>query len=80
MTDAGRRLVDLPARGTVGPADVLRRSPLPADSRPGRIRSRRQQVDVSTGSDGVLAGWLVHEGDPVDAGDPIAQLSPEVSP
>ena len=29
--------------------------------------------------DGVLAEWLVHDGDLVDAGDPIARLYPEVS-
>ena len=45
----------------------------------GSIRSRRDQVDVSAAYDGVLAEWLVHEGDLVDAGDPIARLYPEVS-
>ena len=45
----------------------------------GSIRSRREQVYVSAGYDGVLAEWLVHEGDLVDAGDPIARLYPEVS-
>jgi [acyl-carrier-protein] S-malonyltransferase len=27
----------------------------------------------------VLAEWLVHDGDLVDAGDPIARLYPEVA-
>ncbi|HEY0400099.1 MAG TPA: hypothetical protein VGF00_17000 [Acidimicrobiia bacterium] len=27
----------------------------------------------------MLAEWLVHEGDLVDAGDPLARLYPEVS-
>jgi hypothetical protein len=36
-------------------------------------------VHVSAGHDGVLAEWLAHEGDLVDAGDPIARLYPEVS-
>ena len=36
-------------------------------------------VHVSAGHDGVLAEWLVHDGDLVDAGDPIARLYPEVS-
>jgi [acyl-carrier-protein] S-malonyltransferase len=36
-------------------------------------------VNVSAAYDGVLAEWLVQEGDLVDAGDPIARLYPEVS-
>lgn len=44
----------------------------------GCIRSHRQQVDVSAGYDRVLAGWLVHDGDLVDTGDPLARLHPEV--
>ena len=73
------RLVVAPARGTVSPADVTEGSRLPAGTPLGRIRSRRAEVNVSAGYDGVLAEWLVHEGDLVDAGDPIARLYPEVS-
>jgi [acyl-carrier-protein] S-malonyltransferase len=36
-------------------------------------------LDVSAAYDGVLAGWLVQDGDLVDAGDPLARLYPEVS-
>ena len=43
------------------------------------LKERREEVHVSAGYDGVLAEWLVHEGDLVDAGDPIARLYPEVS-
>jgi [acyl-carrier-protein] S-malonyltransferase len=46
---------------------------------PARFRGRRTEVDVSAPYDGVLAEWLVHEGDLVDPGDPIARLYPEVS-
>ena len=74
---AGRRR--RPARGTVSPADVAEGSRLPAGTPLGLIRSRREEVDVSAGYDGVLAEWLVHEGDLVDAGDPIARLYPEVA-
>jgi [acyl-carrier-protein] S-malonyltransferase len=73
------RLVVAPARGTVVPVDVPEGSRMPAGSPLGSIRSRRAEVDVSAGFDGVLAEWLVHEGDLVDAGDPIARLYPEVS-
>ncbi len=38
----------------------------------------RAEVHVSAAHDGVLAGWLVHEGDLVDAGDPLARPYPEV--
>lgn len=41
-------------------------------------RHDRRRVHVSTAHDGVLAEELVHEGDLVDAGDPLARLYPEV--
>jgi [acyl-carrier-protein] S-malonyltransferase len=75
----GWRLVVAPARGTVSPAALSEGSRLPAGGTLGSIRSRREEVHVSAGYDGVLAEWLVHEGDLVDAGDPIARLYPEVS-
>jgi [acyl-carrier-protein] S-malonyltransferase len=73
------RVVVSPVRGTVSPAEVAEGSRLPAGTPLGCVRSRREEVDVSAGYDGVLAEWLVHEGDLVDAGDPIARLYPEVS-
>ena len=73
------RVVVSPLRGTVSPAEVAEGSHLPAGTPLGLIRSRREEVHVSAGYDGVLAEWLVHEGDLVDAGDPIARLYPEVS-
>ena len=74
------RVVVSPVRGTVSPADIAEGSHLPAGTALGCIRSRREEVRVSAGYDGVLAEWLVHEGDLVDAGDPLARLYPEVSP
>jgi [acyl-carrier-protein] S-malonyltransferase len=73
------RLVVAPARGTVSPADVAEGSLLLAGSPLGTISSRRQQVHVSASYDGVLAEWLVQDGDLVDTGDPLARLYPEVS-
>lgn len=73
------RVVVSPVRGTVSPAEVAEGSRLPAGSPLGSITSRREEVHVSAPYDGVLAEWLVHEGDLVDAGDPIARLYPEVS-
>ncbi len=73
------RVVVSPARGTISPAEVPEGTHLPAGTPLGLVRSRRDEVHVSAGYDGVLAEWLVHEGDLVDAGDPIARLYPEVS-
>jgi [acyl-carrier-protein] S-malonyltransferase len=73
------RVVVSPARGTVSPADIAEGTHLPAGTALGCVRSRREEVHVSAGYDGVLAEWLVHEGDLVDAGDPLARLYPEVS-
>ncbi len=82
MTDPGYdwRLVVAPARGTVRPVDAPEGSRFAAGSPLGVVRGRRDQIDVSAGYAGVLAEWLVHDGDLVDAGDPIARLYPEVSP
>ena len=73
------RVVVSPVRGMVSPADVAEGTHLPAGTPLGCVRSRREEVKVSAGYDGVLAEWLVHEGDLVDAGDPLARLYPEVS-
>ena len=80
VTDPGYdwRVVVAPARGTISPADVAEGTRLPAGSPIGCVRSRREEVNVSAAYDGVLAEWLVHEGDLVDTGDPIARLYPEV--
>ena len=81
MSDPGYdwRLVVAPARGTVSSVSFAEGTHLSAGTRLGLITSRRAEVDVSAGYDGVLAEWLVHEGDLVDTGDPIARLYPEVS-
>ena len=73
------RVVVAPARGTISPADVAAGSRLSAGTPLGRVVGRHEEIHVSAGYDGVLAEWLVREGDLVDAGDPIARLHPEVS-
>ena len=73
------RVVVSPVRGSVSPAEVAEGSRLPAGTPLGVVRTRRDEVHVSAAYDGVLAEWLVHEGDLVDAGDPLARLYPEVS-
>jgi [acyl-carrier-protein] S-malonyltransferase len=73
------RMVVSPARGTVNPAEIAEGTRVPAGTPLGRVCGRREEVHVSAGYDGVLAEWLVHDGDLVDAGDPLARLYPEVS-
>ncbi|RBY85438.1 acyltransferase domain-containing protein [Blastococcus sp. TF02A-30] len=73
------RVVVSPARGSISPAEIAEGTSVPAGTPLGLVRSRREEIHVSAGYDGVLAEWLVHEGDLVDAGDPIARLYPEVS-
>jgi [acyl-carrier-protein] S-malonyltransferase len=73
------RVVVSPVRGTVSPAYVAEGTHLPAGTPLGLVRSRRDEVHVSAGYDGVLAEWLVQDGDLVDAGDPIARLYPGTS-
>jgi len=73
------RVVVSPARGSISPADVAEGTRLPAGTKLATVTGRRETVDVAAGYDGVLAEWLVAEGDLVDAGDPLARLYPEVS-
>jgi [acyl-carrier-protein] S-malonyltransferase len=73
------RVVVSPARGTISPAQIAEGTHLPTGTPLASIRSRRDEIHVSAAYAGVLAEWLVSEGDLVDAGDPIARLYPEVS-
>ncbi|WP_091249086.1 acyltransferase domain-containing protein [Klenkia soli] len=72
------RVVVSPARGTISPAAVAEGTALPAGATLATIAGRRETVEVAAGYAGLLAEWLVAEGDLVDAGDPIARLYPEV--
>ena len=42
------------------------------------VHPEHGEVHVSAASDGVVAEWLVHAGDPVDRGNPLARPHPEV--
>jgi len=72
------RVVVSPARGTISPAAVAEGTALPAGATLATVAGRRETVEVAAGYAGLLAEWLVAEGDLVDAGDPIARLYPEV--
>lgn len=70
------RMVVAPVRGTVVLTDVDEGSNVDAGTPLGVVKSRREEVHLSAGYDGVLAEWLVVDGDLVDAGDPVARLYP----
>lgn len=70
------RMVVAPVRGTVRPAEVGEGADISAGTPLGVVTSRREEVHLSAGYDGVLAEWLVQDGDLVDAGDPVARLYP----
>lgn len=70
------RMVVAPMRGTVVLTHVDEGSNVDAGTPLGIVKSRREEVHLSAGYDGVLAEWLVVDGDLVDAGDPVARLYP----
>ena len=70
------RMVVAPVRGTVGLAEVAEGATIGAGTPLGVVTSRREEVHLSAGYDGVLAEWLVVDGDLVDAGDPVARFYP----
>lgn len=73
------RVIVSPVRGTVQQAGVGEGADVTAGTPLGTIISRREEVNVSATYDGVLAEWLVEDGDLVDAGDPLARLYPGVA-
>jgi [acyl-carrier-protein] S-malonyltransferase len=70
------RLVVAPVKGTV----ILpqqRNDDLAAGDVVVRVATRTDEVDVRTPNAGHLIEWLVRDGDPVSAGQPLARLSGE---
>ena len=70
------RVVVAPVRGTMQHAGVVEGADVAAGTPLGTVVSKREEVHVSATYDGVLAEWLVEDGDLVDAGDPLARLYP----
>ena len=62
----------------MSPSAIAEGTHLPAGAPLGVVRARPDKVHVSAASDEVLAERLVHEGDLVDAADPLARPYPEV--
>ncbi|MBA2554933.1 MAG: acyltransferase domain-containing protein [Geodermatophilaceae bacterium] len=70
------RVIVAPVRGTMQHAGVSAGADVAAGTPLGTVVSKREEVHVSATYDGVLAEWLVEDGDLVDAGDPLARLYP----
>lgn len=73
------RLVVAPANGTVI-LPAQRSTELAAGDLVVRVATRTDEVDVRAPNSGHLVEWLVHDGDPVSAGQPLARLSLEPAP
>lgn len=71
------RVVIAPAGGTFATGDVVEGARVSAGSRLGAVRTRKEDLQVSAGYDGVLVEWLTQDGDLVDPGEPLARLVPD---
>jgi [acyl-carrier-protein] S-malonyltransferase len=69
-------VVIAPAGGTFATGDVVEGARVSAGSRLGAVRTRKEDLQVSAGYDGVLVEWLTQDGDLVDPGEPLARLVP----
>jgi [acyl-carrier-protein] S-malonyltransferase len=70
------RMVMAPAGGTFAADGIPEGTRVQAGSRLGAVRTKREDLQVSAGYDGVLVEWLIEDGDLVDAGEPLARLVP----
>jgi [acyl-carrier-protein] S-malonyltransferase len=79
MTEPGPgwRLAVAPVAGTFRVQAVEPGSSVEPGASVGTVVSNRSESDVAAVHGGVLVEWLVHDGDPVSPGQPIALLHPE---
>jgi [acyl-carrier-protein] S-malonyltransferase len=80
LTDEGLpwQLLVAPARGTVSLPDVEAHATLAAGDVVVRVTTRTEDLEVRVERAGHLVEWLVHDGDPVNAGQPLARVTAEV--
>jgi [acyl-carrier-protein] S-malonyltransferase len=69
-------VVIAPAGGTFATDGVVEGTRVSAGSRLGAVRTRKEDLQVSAGYDGVLVEWLMQDGDLVDPGQPLARMVP----
>jgi [acyl-carrier-protein] S-malonyltransferase len=74
------RVVVAPVGGTFHPVALDEGMHIRAGSPLGTVRTRRDEHQVSAAYHGVLAEWLLEDGDLVDAGQPLARLYPTPAP
>jgi [acyl-carrier-protein] S-malonyltransferase len=72
------QLLVAPARGTVSVADAGLPSTVAVGDVVVRVATRGEELDVRSTRAGHLVEWLVHDGDPVSEGQPLARLAAEV--
>ena len=71
-------VVVAPSGGTFHPdGELAEGARVSAGSRLGAVRTKREDLQVSAGYDGVIVEWLLQDGDLVDAGEPLARLVPD---
>ena len=70
------RVVVAPAGGTFSTDGIAEGTWVRAGSRLGAVRTKKEDLQVSAGYDGVLVEWLLQDGDLVDPGEPLARLVP----
>src|SRR4051794_5501884 len=71
------RLAVAPVAGTFRAAPVTAGTSVAAGTSVGTVVANRTEASVAAAHGGVLVEWLVHDGDPVSPGQPIALLHPE---
>jgi [acyl-carrier-protein] S-malonyltransferase len=70
------RVVIAPAGGVFSTDGITEGTRVRAGSRLGAVKTRREDLQISAGYDGVLVEWLLQDGDLVDPGEPLARLVP----
>jgi [acyl-carrier-protein] S-malonyltransferase len=73
------RMVIAPAGGTFVTGDVPEGTLVGAGDRLGAVRTKKEDLQVSAGYDGILVEWLLQDGDLVDPGEPLARLVPDLA-
>jgi [acyl-carrier-protein] S-malonyltransferase len=71
------RVVIAPAGGTFAAGEVAEGARVSVGSKLGAVRTKKEDLQVSAGYDGVLVEWLLQDGDLVDPGEPLARLAPD---
>ena len=71
------RVVIAPVGGTFVAGGVPEGTRVRAGDKVGAVRTRKEDLQVSAGYDGVLVEWLLQDGDLVDPGEPLARLVPD---